>query len=259
MTSVNQSYQEICDELRRQPPPQPESNDIFVGDGDYVEISLEFLRYFIEVGGLQRSDSVLDVGSGIGRMAIALTRYLDRQHGRYLGFDPVKKGVEWCRVNITTSFSNFHFRHLDIKNDLYNNQGNILASEIDFPIKESVIDFVIATSVFTHMYEEDIENYFREMDRVLVGGGKIFSTGYLFEGGSPPRASHGDYLQFSEKPMVNRRSYHVDGYPPLAAVAFQEDYFREIAGSLPGRRMHILPGRWRGAAGPWFQDVILVE
>jgi ubiquinone/menaquinone biosynthesis C-methylase UbiE len=259
MTSIDSDYQKICDELRQQPPPKPAFDDIFVGDGDYVEISLEFLRYFIEVGGVRRSDSVLDVGSGIGRMAIALTRYLDPQYGRYLGFDPVKKGIEWCKLNITSAYPNFHFRHINVSNEYYNNAGVIESSKFEFPVKDSVIDFIIATSVFTHLYEEDIENYLSEMDRVLAGGGRIFSTAYLFEGESPPTAVHGDYLQFSEKPMPNRRSHHVDGYPPLAAVAFQEDYFRELAGSLPGRKMHILPGRWRGAAGPWFQDVVLVE
>lgn len=260
MTSTHQRYQEVCDALRRQPPPKPEPDDIFVGDGDYVEISLEFLKYFIEIGGLRPTDSILDVGSGIGRMATALTRYLDRQNGRYLGFDPVKKGIEWCKNNITPEFPNFHFRYIDIYNEIYNRDGEIQPSKLNFPIKDSVIDFVIATSLFTHLYEEDIDNYLREMDRVLVGGGKIFCTAYLFEGPLPPNKVQGEHLRFSEKPMVSRRSYHVDGYPPLAAVAFREDYFSEIVGaSLPKRRTHILPGRWRGATGPWFQDVILIE
>lgn len=260
MTSTHQRYQDVCEALRRQPPPRPEPNDIFVGDGDYVEISLEFLKYFIKIGGLQPTDSVLDVGSGIGRMAVALTHYLDRQDGRYLGFDPVKKGIDWCKINITSKFPNFHFRYINIYNELYNKDGEISSSEIIFPIKDSVIDFAIATSVFTHLYEEDIENYLREMDRVLTNGGKMFFTAYLFEGPLPPRQVQGEHLRFSEEPLSCRRSHHVDGYPPLAAVAFQEDYFREmVAALLPKRRAHILPGRWRGAAGPWFQDVVLVE
>lgn len=259
MTSTHQRYQEACEALRRQPPPLPDPDDIFVGDGDYVEISLEFLKYFIEIGGLCPTDSVLDIGSGIGRMATALTHYLDCQNGRYLGFDPVKKGVEWCKENITNRFPNFHFRYINVYNELYNREGEIPPSKLKFPIKDSVIDFIISTSVFTHLYEEDIENYLREMDRVLVDSGKIFCTAYLFEGSSPPRQVRGRHLQFSEKTMPGRRSYHVDGYPPLAAVAFHEDYFHEMVGALPRRRAHILPGRWRGAAGPWFQDVILIE
>ena len=47
--------------------PPPELN--FVGTPDFAEIGQEFLRHFIEPGGLLPSHRVLDVGCGIGRMA----------------------------------------------------------------------------------------------------------------------------------------------------------------------------------------------
>ena len=40
-----------------------------VGPGDYIKIGDEFLRYFIDCGGLRPHERVLDVGSGTGRMA----------------------------------------------------------------------------------------------------------------------------------------------------------------------------------------------
>lgn len=48
----------------------------------------QFLQYFIELGGLKPSDRVLDVGCGIGRLAIPLTQYLDARGG-YAGLDIV--------------------------------------------------------------------------------------------------------------------------------------------------------------------------
>jgi hypothetical protein len=109
MTSTHQRYQEVCEALRRQPPPRPEPDDIFVGDGDYVEISLEFLKYFIDVGGLRPSDSVLDIGSGIGRMAIALAHYLDRQDGGISGLTLLKKGSTGAEATLRPRFPIFIF------------------------------------------------------------------------------------------------------------------------------------------------------
>lgn len=259
MNTRIQRYNKVCQTLREQLVPKPAPNDIFVGDGDYVEISLEYLRYFIEVGRLEPTDSVLDVGSGIGRMALSLAHYLDPEEGRYLGLDPVKRGISWCQKNITSKFPNCHFYHLDAFHEIYNTSGKLSASAISFPVKDQAIDFIIATSVFSHLYEEDILNYLKEMGRMLSEKGRIFCTAYLFEGATPPQDIHIDHLRFSLQPSLPRQSYHVLGYPPLAAVAFAEDYFRDMIDSIPNRRAVVFPGRWRGATGPWFQDVILIE
>ena len=54
----------------------PRRSLLFVGRGDFVRIGREFLDIFKTEAGLLPSDTVLDVGSGIGRMAIPLTDYL---------------------------------------------------------------------------------------------------------------------------------------------------------------------------------------
>jgi len=46
---------------------------LFVGGGNFKSVGEKFLRYFKDVGGLKPDDEdVLDVGCGIGRMAISL-------------------------------------------------------------------------------------------------------------------------------------------------------------------------------------------
>ena len=61
------------------PAPAPES--VFVGDGDYRAIGLEYLGHYVTIGGLKPTDRVLDIGCGIGRMAVPLTQYLDPERG----------------------------------------------------------------------------------------------------------------------------------------------------------------------------------
>ena len=46
----------------------------FVGGGEFKAIGFEFLRYFVDIGELKPTDSVLDMGCGIGRMALPMTR-----------------------------------------------------------------------------------------------------------------------------------------------------------------------------------------
>lgn len=163
-------------------PLMPPTRLMFDGPPDvstFREDGEEFLRLFTKLGGLEPSDRVLDVGSGIGRKSIPLTRYLGPD-GRYDGFDIVDAGVEWCRKNITARHGNFRFHVADIFNKLYSPQGSATAASFRFPFPDGEFDFVIATSVFTHMLPDDLTNYFAEIGRVLRKGGTAFLTFLLY-------------------------------------------------------------------------------
>jgi Methylase involved in ubiquinone/menaquinone biosynthesis len=80
--------------------PAPPPENVFVGDGDYRAIGAEFLGHFVRLGGLKPSDRVLDIGCGIGRMAVPLTQYLDSD-AVYEGIDPVGEGIAWCTKTIS--------------------------------------------------------------------------------------------------------------------------------------------------------------
>lgn len=149
-----------------------------VGDGDFKAIGLEFRTIFVKYGGVKPDDRVLDVGCGIGRMAVPLTDYLS-VNGKYYGFDIVKSGIDWCKDTIAVRFPNFQFYHSDIQNMEYNPQGTIYASDYRFPFESSSFDFVFLTSVFTHLFPPDMENYLKEISRVLKEGGVCLITFFL--------------------------------------------------------------------------------
>jgi len=69
----------------------PDYLQVPYGGGPYFEIGLHFFRHLLDHCDLKRSSHVLDVGCGIGRMALPLTAYL---HGeaRYEGFDIMPEG-----------------------------------------------------------------------------------------------------------------------------------------------------------------------
>jgi len=113
--------------LGRRDSLTPPRRLIFVGDGDFRKTGDEFFRYFVELGGLKPEHTVLDVGCGIGRMAIPLTTYLTK--GRYEGFDIVRRGVAWSTRNISARYPNFRFQLADVYNRWYNPGGAFDASD----------------------------------------------------------------------------------------------------------------------------------
>ncbi|MBP1690868.1 MAG: methyltransferase domain protein [Bacteroidetes bacterium] len=149
-----------------------------IGGGDFRKGGEEFLKLFIDIGGLKRTDAVLDVGCGVGRMAIPLTSWLDAT-ARYEGFDITPEEIRWCQKHITPRFPNFHFRHSDVYSHVYNPTAKTRASEYRFPFGDAMFDFVFLTSVFTHMLPADLENYLAEIARVLKPGGRSFITYFL--------------------------------------------------------------------------------
>jgi len=164
--------------FRRRDPMIPPRRMIFIGSGDFRSRGEEFLRYFRDLCGLQPDETVLDVGCGIGRMAVPLTGYLSAE-AQYEGFDIVESGIKWCSERITPRFPNFHFQVADIYNKEYRAQGKYKGSEYVFPFADATFDFVFVTSVFTHMLPAEVANYLREIRRVLKPTGRCLITWFL--------------------------------------------------------------------------------
>lgn len=146
---------------------------------DYLkqgEFQLDILKSEIS---LQPDDVVLDIGSGVGRTAIALSKHINA-NGAYEGFDVVEKGVVWCNKKIKKDFPNFNFTYIPLFNDLYNDEVN-KANEFTFQYPDNHFDKIFSFSVFTHMQIDEIEHYFKEIKRVLKPNGKCLSTFFIYE------------------------------------------------------------------------------
>jgi SAM-dependent methyltransferase len=146
--------------------------------GNFDEAGKAYFNYFKTLGQLTPDQSVLDVGCGVGRMAVPLTEYLSPK-GRYEGFDIMENVVAWCSKNITPRFPNFRFQWVQIYNKEYNTRATVQARDFTFPYADASFDFVFATSVFTHMYEADIANYMKEISRVMKPGGRCLLSWFV--------------------------------------------------------------------------------
>ena len=155
---------------------------------------LELLKNEID---LKPNDCTLDIGSGIGRTAIALTGYLD-SNSKYEGFDVVKLGVDWCRKKITKDFPNFTFTYIPLFNDLYNKSSQ-KATNFTFPYDSDHFDKIFSFSVFTHMQVDEIQHYFAEISRVLKKEGLAFSTFFIYDDLNEDQISQNEGFSFPVK------------------------------------------------------------
>ncbi len=128
--------------------------------------------------------AVLEIGCGVGRDAIQLTKHLSK-NGSYVGIDIIEPSIKWCQENITPRFPNFKFLFFDVQSQIHNAQGKIKTTDIKLPIEDASIDRIVLQSVFTHMFEEDIAHYLKEFKRVLRPGGKVYASFFIFDLGYP--------------------------------------------------------------------------
>lgn len=228
----------------------------FIGDGDFVKIGNEFLQYFIDVGGLKNTDKVLDVGCGIGRMALPLSGYLSKK-GSYEGFDIVPKGINWCTKNISAKFPNFNFQLADIYNKAYHPNGNSNPADYKFPFEKESFDFIFLTSVFTHMLPSDVENYLSEISRVLKKDGVCFITYFILNKKSLNAINEKkSFFSFKHK---HGKCYLDDKSAPENAIAYTEDYLNNIYLNNSLKITHPLHlGSWSGRSERSnFQDIVV--
>lgn len=146
--------------------------------GDFVRGGLAWRRRLVEGLDMKPDEDLLDIGCGVGRVAIALTDYIS-ESGSYEGFDVVPRGIAWCQSQITPRYPNFHFRAVDVHSRQYNPIGGDPAGGFTFPYRDNSFDIAIAVSVFTHMRPDGVLRYLEEAHRVLRPGGRIVATFFL--------------------------------------------------------------------------------
>jgi SAM-dependent methyltransferase len=173
--------------------------------------------------GLRPEHRILDVGSGVGNLALGLAAYL---RGGYEGIDIHPAAVAWCQTAISPRHPTFRFHHADLASDAYNPRGSIPATTYRFPFGDCDFDFVFLGSVFTHMLPDAVEHYLREIARVLRPGGVCVASYFLLNDNTRGAVEAG--RSFMAFPAVHdsRLCRLHDTAKPEAAVALEEAFVR---------------------------------
>lgn len=240
-------------------PMAPPKGRVFIGSGDFIKQGQGILKQFKDYGGLKPNHRVLDIGCGIGRLAVPLVDFLDDKQGSYEGFDIVKSGIDWCKKNIQSKHPIFNFIHIDLRNDLYNLKTDKNANNFVFPYEDDEFDFAFLTSVFTHMMPEDVSAYLEQISRVLKKGGVCFATFFVINEESDELMKINDVIKFDHK---FENYYLHNAKVKEANVAFDESYLDELINKhglkISKKHFGYWPGRPKDKCVD-FQDIYILE
>ena len=252
-------YEQFINKRHRYVPPK---GYIYTGSPsnskEYILQGLHQLELLKEDIDIKPDDSVLDIGSGIGRTAIALTTYLNEK-GFYEGFDVVEKGVQWCNKKIKKDHSNFNFKYIPLFNDLYN-ENELEASEFKFPYPDNHFDKIFSFSVFTHMKIDEIQHYFSEIKRVLKPDGKAFSTFFVYDDNTEKQIANNEKFSFP---------YLYDGYRLMSNVvqsgniAIHKEKLNEMLQNSNLELVSLTEGFWKNKENSLnekeYQDIVVFK
>ncbi|AZO70243.1 MAG: methyltransferase domain-containing protein [Mesorhizobium sp.] len=232
------------------------------GPETFEEISAMHQSNLAKWIGIKPQHHVLEIGCGIGRDAIPLSTILS--DGSYVGVDIIGRSIEWCTANIGARNPNFKFVHYDVDDQLHNPGGTTSTEAIVLPIEDRSIDRIFLFSVFTHMYQEDIEHYLHEFSRVLKPDGLVYATTFIYDDAVLESARSTNKTIFNlrfehelhEGCRINNLEY------PLGAVAFTRELWQKmlIAGGMKLAKP-ILNGQWSGLYDKFDdgQDVLILQ
>jgi SAM-dependent methyltransferase len=247
----------------------PPENLLFeVSRADFKPTGERWLGIFKELCDLKPHESVLDIGCGIGRMAVTLAEYLSAD-ARYEGLDVARAQIEWARDHITPRHPSFRFHRADVFNKSANPTGTTQPTDYTFPYGNGEFDFAFLLSVFTHMLPEDVERYFEEIARVLKTGGRFLATVLLLNDESlallaATAGQRRDPSGSASRALFSHDFGHyrvTSSEVPEIVIAYQENYLLDLC-DKHGFRLNgaVEYGRWPGRSkGRTGQDLIVAE
>ncbi|HTT51839.1 MAG TPA: class I SAM-dependent methyltransferase [Streptosporangiaceae bacterium] len=241
-------------------PPYGDRFTGYIGH-DYIKSGESLAHVLVSYAGLQAGSTLLDIGSGTGRLAVPLTKLIIPP-GSYDGLEIVERGVRWCSTRITPAYPHFRFTHANIFNAEYNPGGTAKAAEYVLPYGDASFDVVCLFSVFTHMLTPDVERYVSEISRVLRPGGRLAATFLIINDETTKSMRDGNSIYNFAYHVGPQWLFEEDMAAPELAVGYEEQYVRDLYASNGLDVTGFYLGPWSGqpaspATAPHGQDLVV--
>jgi SAM-dependent methyltransferase len=214
----------------------------------FAELGKAHVANYRKYVGLQPGMNFLEIGSGIGRDAFQLIGELGPA-GSYVGVDVQRESILWCRKYISRAHPNMRFVHVDAAHELHNPYGTKTTMDYPLPAPDRSIDRVAMQSVLTHIFEEEVLHYLREIARVLKTDGLAYVT-FLLYSDAIVAASRKNRLtryglrfehKYADGCYVDNPQY------PTGGVAYTAEAMQRMIGRAGLRLVRpFLKGRWSG-------------
>ena len=148
---------------------------------------------------------------------------------------------------------------MDVRNLAFNPDAKHDAETYQFPYDDESFDLILLKSVFTHMRPAEVDNYLREVARLLKSDGRCLATFFLLNQEQATLAREAkNALPFPYGEGVWRYRYE---HSPESAIAYDENHVLELLGKHGlTLKAPIYYGHWSGRKdGLSFQDILLLE
>ncbi len=241
---------------RRRPPLPPANLVDGMGPGDYWQTGEHTVALIAQLAGIRRSDRVLDVGCGLGRIAWPLSHRLG-PFGRYVGFDAAKVYVDWCAEHLQLPPRRFEFFHADVRTPAYNVNGSVPPEHYVFTWPPASFDLVIAISIFTHLLPGAAQNYMAQISRSLRSGGRLFSTYFLLDEAGWLAARTGTTYPTFSYPIEEGLLHDPD--VPEDGIAYEPSWVARHLERHGLQPVSLHAGYWKAVAGPYYQDIVVAR
>ncbi|WP_293158699.1 glycosyltransferase family 92 protein [Okeania sp. SIO2C9] len=223
---------------------------------DFQSNAFKWLGYLIQRIGFKPTDSILDIGCGMGEIAHSLAYYLTPK-ARYEGIDFSEKVIDWANQEITSRKSNFNFQYQDIYHPIYNSKGTLPVEKFVFPYAEASFDVVCISNLFHHLSSFDVGHYLQQIQRILKVGGKCLFACFLINYESQQLIADGKSSQHLVYEIEG--CFCLDPELPEKTIGFQEsliiDWIKESGLTVVGKYY----GSWCGRKSFTHQDLLILQ
>jgi SAM-dependent methyltransferase len=182
-----------------------------------------------------RTSKILDIGCSCGRLAYAVRKL--GFSGSYVGLDIDASTIKWATKHIEKHDQKYHFVLAEVFSDVYNQTSRTQASEYEFPFTANAFDLIFAYSLFTHLLDAELENYFGNAGRCIKDDGVFVFSCFVMD-----EAASGSFMS---QASLRGKTHLYSESSPRKATAFAEPYLREALSAAGFRNVLMLPGVWR--------------
>jgi SAM-dependent methyltransferase len=120
---------------------------------------------------------ILDVGCGIKFTRALIDRSLPVE--KYVGIDVYREMIDFLRE--TVDDPRFEYFHIDVCNERYNPDGEVLSDDTRLPVGDRKFDVICLFSVFTHFAPHDYRSMLKVLRPYVKPDGRLFYTLYIDE------------------------------------------------------------------------------
>jgi SAM-dependent methyltransferase len=255
VAKIDALHQRISPEPNLVPPPELMRAEGVATLEEWFRRGEEWGTLLRAYGNLSAAKAVLEIGCGLGDVALALRDVLP-QSSTYDGIDADRGKVEFLGSTLGNAYSNFRFAQADN------------ADQHRLPYDNAAFDVIFAVSAFTHLLPPAAATVLAEMKRVLAPSGQIVLGMMLLDHYEPGRPRPATFQ--SERYNVDHRfgdpsreEFRVgDTHNPTDVTAYASTYLAQLAGEA-GLRLahHPIPGQWSASTPEWVGrlDLVVLE